>query len=98
MTNYLRATMVPNLEQYINQFTGLYHFLEQHYSIILAEAEERLSAVAASFTDSQILHIPVGAPLLKSCRVTCTEQGPFEYAITKLVADKYEYSVYLRGR
>lgn len=98
MTNYLRATMVPNLEQYINQFTGLYHFLEQHYSIILAEAEERLSAVAASFTDSQILHIPVGTPLLKSCRVTCTEQGPFEYAITKLVADKYEYSVYLRGR
>lgn len=98
MTNYLKANLVPNLEQYINQFTGLYHFLEQHYSIILIEAEEWLSATAATFTDSQILHVPVGAPLLHSRRVTCTEQGPFEYASTKLVADKYEYSVFMRGR
>lgn len=98
MTNFLKANMVPNLEQYINQFTGLYHFLEQHYSIVLTEAEEVLSAAAATFTDSQILQIPVGSPLLCSRRITYTEQGPFEYTNTKLVADKYEYSVYLRGR
>lgn len=98
MNNYLRASKVPGLEQYSNTFNSLYTFLEQHYHLILLNAWERLSAVAANFTESQILQVPLGAPLLCSKRLTSTEQGPFEYSVTKLVADKYEYSVYLEGR
>ncbi len=98
MNNYLRASKVPGLEQYSNTFNSLYAFLEQTYQLILLHASERLSAVAADFTESQILQVPLGTPLLCSKRLTFIEQGPFEYSITKLVADKYEYSVYLEGR
>ncbi|WP_046227879.1 GntR family transcriptional regulator [Paenibacillus dauci] len=98
MNNYLRANYVPGLEQHVNRFNSLYTFLEQTYHIILLHAWERLSAVAADFTESQILQIPLGSPLLCSKRISHIEQGPFEYSIIKLVADKYEYSVYLEGR
>ena len=98
MTNYLRENIVPGLDQYANQFVGLYAFLEQRYNIIIKDAWERLSAVSASFTDAQILKIPIGSPLLCSKRISNVEQGPFEYSIIKLVADKYDYIVYLHGR
>lgn len=96
--NYLKKNLAPNLEQYTNTFTGLYALLEEKYHIILKDAVETLSAVAADFTESQILRVGVGSPLLCSKRISNTEQGPFEYSIIKLVADKYEYSVYLQGR
>ncbi|WP_046214399.1 GntR family transcriptional regulator [Paenibacillus wulumuqiensis] len=98
MNNYLRANYVPGLEQHVNRFNSLYAFLEQTYHIILLHAWERLSAVAADFTESQILQVPLGSPLLCSKRISHVEQGPFEYSLIKLVADKYEYSVYLEGR
>lgn len=98
MLNFLKANLVPGLEQYNGAFVGLYAFLESTYRIVLRDAVERLSAVAADFTESQILKVDVGAPLLCSRRVSSTEQGPFEYSVIKLVADKYEYSVYLNGR
>ena len=98
MTNYLRENIVPGLDQYANQFVGLYAFLEERYNIIIKDAWERLSAVSASFTDAQILKIPIGSPLLCSKRISNVEQGPFEYSIIKLVADKYDYIVYLHGR
>ncbi|CAK7058286.1 MAG: GntR family transcriptional regulator [Enterocloster citroniae] len=98
MENYLKASLVPGLEAYANGFTGLYSFLESRYNIILKDALESITAIAASFTDSQILGIRVGTPLLQTKRITYTEQDCIEYAITKLVADKYEYSVYLHGR
>lgn len=98
MVNYLRENIVPGLDKYTNQFVGLYSFLEKQYNIILKDAWERLSAVSASFTESQILKIPIGSPLLCSKRVSYVEQGPFEYSVIKLVADKYEYIVYMQGR
>lgn len=98
ISNYFKANAVPGLEKYENQFTGLYNFIEHKYNIILTEAEEKLSAIQANFIDSQILQVDVGSPLLCSKRVSYTEQGPVEYALCKMVPDKYEYSVYLKGR
>lgn len=98
MVNYLKENAVPDLDKYTNTFTGLYSFLEKQYHLILKDAVEWLSAVSADFTESQILRVPVGAPLLCSRRISNTELGPVEYSIIKLVADKYEYCVYLQGR
>ena len=98
MLNYLRENAVPGFDQHVNAFTSLYSFLESRYHLVFKDAVEHLSAVAADFADSQILKIPFGAPLLFSRRISRTESGPFEYASTKLVAGKYEYSVYLQGR
>lgn len=98
MVNYLKENVVPDLDHHSGNFTGLYEFLEKQYDIILQSAWERISAVNADFTESQILQIPVGAALLCSRRVSYTQQGPIEYGITKVVGDRYEYSIYLQGR
>lgn len=98
MLNYLKESVVPELERYSGTFVGLYSFLEDKYKIVLRDACEHLSAVAADFAESQILRVEVGAPLLCSKRITNTDLGPFEYSVIKLVADKYEYIVYLKGR
>ncbi len=96
--NYLKENLVPNLEEYQDKFTALYKFLESKYNIILTEATETLSAASADFMEAQILKIPTGSPLLCSKRVSYVAQGPLEYSIIKLVADKYEYSIHLKGR
>lgn len=96
--NYLRANSLPDLQSKVGSFTGLYSMLEREYHVILLNATENISAISADFTEAQILRIPIGSPLLLVRRISCTEQGPFEYAFIKIVADKYEYSVYLEGR
>ena len=96
--NFLRASQVPGLQEKEGSFVGLYNMLEREYNIILLHATEQISAISADFVEAQILRIPIGSPLLLVRRIACTEQGPFEYAFIKLVADKYEYSVRLEGR
>lgn len=96
--NYLRTNDLPDLPSKIGTSPGLYRMLEREYRIILLHAMENISAVSADFIEAQILHIPIGSPLLLVRRISHTEHGPFEYALIKLVADKYEYSIYLEGR
>ena len=98
MNNYLKADMVPGLEQYGDQFVSLYRFLEDHYHLTFHHAMEYLSASAADFMEAMVLHIAVGTPLLCSRRVTSGDQGLFEYGVTKILAERYEYCVYLEGR
>ncbi len=98
MINYLKVGQTPELESYVNTFSGLYAFLEERYGILMREAVEYLSATVASFTESQLLNINVGDPLLCSRRITNNSLGIFEYSVNKLVASKYEYCVYLQSK
>lgn len=98
MKNYLLCEIAPDLDKYTGQFSSLYDFLERKYDVVFKDATETIYAMAADFNEAQILRIPMESPLICSRRVTNDEQGPFEYAIIKLIADKYEYSVYLNGR
>jgi GntR family transcriptional regulator len=98
IVNYMNADPVPNLEMYVNSFTGLYSFLEQNYNIVLTEALETLSASVADFTEAHLLHVPIGSPLLCSKRLSSINGRPFEFSDSKLVADRYEFSIYLQGR
>lgn len=98
LENYLLAELLPDFAMAGNGCISLYACLENEHGIILKNAAERISAVSASFTQSQILRVPVGAPLLHSKRVTYTEQGPFEYSSLYVVAERYEYQIYLSGR
>lgn len=96
--NYLIASMFPELTIHSNTFTSLYSFLESHYGLRIKNSIDRISAINSNFIDSQILQVPVGTALLISRRVTYTESGPFEYAFSKIIAEKYEYNIYLNGR
>ena len=98
LENYLMADLVPGFSMAESDCVSLYACLENQYGIILKNAVEHISAVSASFTQSQILRVPVNAPLLHSKRITYTEQGPFEYSSLYVVAERYEYQIYLSGR
>lgn len=98
LTNYLPIGLVPNLDKHVGKFTSLYHFLENEYGLVLESAVERISAIVADFTESQMLRINVGDPLLYSRRITYTKSCPLEYAKSKLLADKYQFSIYMQGR
>lgn len=99
VTNYLLPRHVPNLEECIDEFVSLYAFLEDQYGIVFEEAFEYVTAVETSFEESLILKVPVGAPLLRSRRITYTnDKKAFGYDIVKLVPDKYEYCIHLEGR
>ena len=96
--NYLNAEMFPDLPKYADTFVSLYKFLENHYHLVITEAHERISASGATFIESQILQVPAQTPLLVSKRITFTPKGPFDYSKLKVIADKYEYSIYLQNR
>lgn len=98
VVNYLKESLVPDLDRYCNAFIGLYSFLEHTYGIVPTEATETLSAAVADFTESQLLHVPQGTPLLCSKRLSGANGVLFEYCNSKLVADRYEYSIRLEGR
>ena len=96
--NFLLVSMFPDLQLSERNFVSLYAHLEEHYGIALQEATETITAIAASFTESQILRVPINTPLLLDKRITYTNNKPFEYAIIKVLADRYEYKVFLSGR
>ena len=98
MENYINSNIVPNLEIREENFVSLYEILEREYDLVLCDAVERITAVGASFTESQILRVSAGTPLLYSVRTTYCDKGPFEYVINKVLADKYEYTIHLTGR
>ena len=97
MENYIRSSIFPVLDIPAEDFVSLYRILEER-GLRLKEAVERITAISASFVESQILHVAPGTPLLYSSRITYCDKGPFECAVNKVVADKYEYTVYLTGR
>ncbi len=98
MINYLRAEMVPGIESKINMADSLYRFLETEYNIVFDSAVENIGARAAGTTEAEMLQIPEGAPLITSRRVTSADGKPIEVVVSSIVADKYEYKVFLKGR
>lgn len=98
MTNYIRRDAAPGLEQYKGKFVSLYDFLESKYHVEFREAKEYLTAKVADFLEASVLEVPFGTPLLCSKRITTGNFGFFEYSMTKILADNYEYCVYLKGR
>ncbi|MDO4522118.1 MAG: GntR family transcriptional regulator [Eubacteriales bacterium] len=96
--NYLKKDFIPELPIYADGFVGLYSFLEEKYGVAITEAYEYVSAVNADFMESQILGVPLGTALLYSRRIGYVGHEPFEYAINKLLGDRYEFSVHMEGR
>ncbi len=98
MEDYLAAAQVPDFALKSNGCVSIYACLEEEYGLFLKDAVERISAVGASFTQSQILRIPVGAPLLHSRRIANAEHGALVYSSLYVIAERYEYEIYQVGR
>ncbi len=98
MEDYLAANLIPNFTLKESDCVSVYACLEHEYGIRLTDAVEHISAVGASFTQSQILRIPMGAPLLHSRRIASTERGALVYSSLYVDAERYEYEIYQVGR
>lgn len=97
MEDYVAADQVPDLTLKPDGCISVYACLEAH-GLLLKDAVERISAVGASFIQSQILRIPAGAPLLHSRRVANSERGALVYSSLYVIAERYEYQIYQSGR
>ncbi len=98
MINYVKSEIAHDLERVYDDQESLYNILEKHYGINIESAVESIGARVAGTVEAELLQIPEGAPLLTSRRVTYTNGKPFEVVISNIVADRYEYSVFLKGR
>jgi len=97
MEDFLAAGQIPDFVLHESSCVSVYACLEE-YGFLLKDAVEHITAVSASFTQSQILRIPVGAPLLHSRRIANTEHGPLVYSSLYVIAERYEYQIYQAGR
>lgn len=78
LTNYLPKEIVPDFISYDGAFIDLYSFLLKTYGIRYKHAEETISAEAADLVVSQVLRVPVGAPLISLRRMASSTAGPME--------------------
>lgn len=98
MKNYIRPERVPGIEGYVDQFTSLYQFLEDHYNIVIDSAKNKISAKVASFTEAEMLGIKAGEPLLFISRICYMEGKPVCLDNISIVGDIYEFEMYMEGR
>jgi len=98
MINYVKSEIVPDLDKVYSDTESFYHILEKNYGINIDAAVETIGARVAGIFEADILQIAEGAPLLVSRRITYSNGKPIEVVVSSIVADRYEYSVYLKGR
>ena len=95
--NYIVQSQVPGIERESAQIVSLYEYLSDHYGIVYTSAKDTISAATATYEDAVMLETAPGQALLTISRICYVNDVPVEYDDIKLVADKYEFEVYLRG-
>jgi len=101
MRNYLVAKYVPDLEKYVEDLKkiGLYQLLEEVYKLKINRAVDTITIYLGGPLESEILQLDENIALFRNMRVTYLENGEaFEYVISIIRGDVYEYKVYLQGR
>lgn len=98
MINYILSDIVPNLEDVYADERSLYSIIENHFHVRIDSAMETIGARVASVSEAELLQIPEGSPLLVSRRITFSNGKPIEVVISTIVADRFEYSIFLKGR
>jgi len=97
-TSYLSKNLVPWLLEEDLEAGSLYQALESH-GIELVKAEEYLEATVVRQTESELLTVPAGSPVLLIDRTTCTNGGrPIEYVKSLYRGDRYRFTVMLLKR
>ena len=95
--NYILHSKTPGIENTNSKIVSLYKYLNNNYGIVYTSAVDTISACSASYEDAVILDTVPGEPLLTIHRVCYINDVPTEYDSVKVLADKYEFEVYLKG-
>jgi GntR family transcriptional regulator len=98
MTNYIPYNMVPNIEQYNNEFCALYQFLEEKYHIEIDAAKDKIYAKSADFIESEMLCVQPNTALLCIYRISYKEENPICVDHVCIIGDQYELEISMSGR
>ncbi|RXT07025.1 GntR family transcriptional regulator [Ammoniphilus sp. CFH 90114] len=95
-TSYWPKSIGEHLLKEDLESVAFYKILEQH-GVQLLEADEEISAVAATKEDSFLLGVKEQEPLLQMERLTLdNNRNPIEFARTKYRSNRYTYHVHLK--
>ena len=98
MTNYIPYALVPGIEQYQNQFVGLYQFLEDTYHLEIEYSHDKIYAKTADFFEAQALQVEPKEALLVVHRISYGKKRPICIDHVCVVGNQYEVEILGRGR
>lgn len=98
MKNYIPYDLVPDIEEYTNQFSALYQFLEEKYNIEIEAAKDKIYAKGADFTESEMLGVRPGTALLCIRRICYQNEKPVCVDMVSIIGDQYELEHSMVGR
>ena len=98
MKNYIPDEMVPGIEKEMAPNKSLYIFIESNYGIQIDSTFDKITARSASFTDAEILEVPVGEPLIALARVCMMRGRPVCADHVSIVGKYYEFVLYSSSR
>ncbi len=94
LSSYIAARLVPGLETLDFNNRSLYKTLEERYGIVLARAENTIEVVRCRGTQSTVLGIPPGTPMLQVEGKTYDVTGQFvEFAQVLYRADRFRFTI-----
>ncbi len=95
--NYILASLVPDLEKYEGEIISLYEYLLKKYSLRYTDAKDTISAVNASFEEAVLLEIEPKTALMTIKRICFINDVVAEVDDVRIIADKYEFEIYMKG-
>ena len=96
-TLVVSAARFPDLDQHSPLPNTIYVLYQQAYGALVTEAQEQVTAVAATATDAKVLKIEKGSPLLRVERVALDHQkNPIELRISFVRSNSLSYAVSLK--
>ena len=94
LTSYLPSQLVPGLESLDLNGLSLYRTLEERYGIVLARAESSIEVVRCRGTQSIVLGVPQGTPMLQVEGKTYDVKDQFvEFAQVLYRADRFRFTI-----
>lgn len=89
-TAHLPAALFPDLAAEALGLTSLYETLKARYGVVPTKAHEVYRVGTVSAAAAPFIELPEGTPAFIVERVAWSGQGPFEFTLSTMRADRYE--------
>lgn len=96
--NYILASLVPGLESEGVEIVSLYQYLLKQYNLVYTHAKDTISAINASYEEATLLSVEPKTALMTIKRRCFMGDVVAEVDDVKIVADKYEFDIYMKGK
>ena len=89
-TAHLPVARVPGLLEEARDIVSLYETLRSRYGIAPVEAHEVYRVGLVAEEDAELIQLPAGTPAFVVQRIGLDANGPFEFTLSTMRADRYE--------